>query len=91
VIDYVYVDEHADTRKGVIDMADTTKTLTPTQLATSLAGADNAAQVAKAFVRPFLRKNFARAKDAKGTSWYLTAAQVKAVKEAYAARVAGKA
>jgi len=67
------------------------KAMTPTQLAASLAGPDNAAQVAKAFVRPYLRRHFARAKDAKGTSWYLTPAQVKAIREAFKARVAGKA
>jgi hypothetical protein len=73
-------------------MATAVKTpLTPTQLATQLAGADNATQLAKAFVRPYLRRHFARAKDAKGTSWHLTAAQVKAVREAYKARQAGKA
>jgi len=91
VIESVYVDEHPDTRKEVTHMATTTKELTPTQLATQLAGADNAAQVAKAFVRPYLRRHFARAKDAKGTGWYLTPAQVKAIREAYKARVAGKA
>jgi hypothetical protein len=64
------------------------KTLTPTQLATKLAGADSSDRVAKAFVRPFLRRHFARAKDAKGTSWNLSAAQVKAVTEAYKKRQA---
>ena len=68
-----------------------TKTLTPTQLAESLAGKDSAGRIAKAFVRPYLRRHFARAKDAKGTSWNLTAAQVKAVSEAYKARVTSKA
>jgi hypothetical protein len=63
--------------------------LTPTQLAAELAGDDNATTVAKAFVRPFLRKNFTR--EVKGTAWYLTDDQVKAVREAYAARQAGKA
>lgn len=65
-----------------------TQTMTPTSLAASLAGKDNAAKVAKTFVRPYLRKNFARAKDAKGTSWTLTPAQVKAVREAYKAKTA---
>ena len=67
-------------------MATETKTMTPTQLAAKLAGADNADKVAKTFVRPFLRKNFARKDEARGTSWTLNAAQVKAVTEAWKAR-----
>jgi len=65
-----------------------TTTTTPTELAKALAGADSAERVAKAFVRPYLRRHFARAKDAKGTSWNLTPAQVKAVKEAWKKRQA---
>jgi len=61
----------------------TATTLTPTQLATKLAGADSSERVAKAFVRPYLRRHFARAKDAKGTSWNLTPAQIKAVTDAW--------
>ena len=59
------------------------KTMTPNQLATKLAGKDNADKVAKAFVRPFLRRNFSRKADAKGSSWYLTPEQVKAVTAAW--------
>jgi len=60
--------------------------MTPSELAASLAGKDSADRVAKAFVRPYLRRHFARAKDAKGTSWNLTPAQVKAVKDAWKKR-----
>ena len=60
-----------------------TTTLTPTQVAEKLAGKENAQKVAKAFVRPFLRKNYARKVEAKNTSWALTPVQVKAVIEAY--------
>lgn len=66
----------------------TSTPMTPTALAAKLAGKDEAAKVAKTFVRPYLRKHFARAKDAKGTSWNLTTAQVKAVTDAYKARKA---
>lgn len=69
-------------------MATTKTPLTPNQLASKLAGADNAAQVAKAFVRPYLRRHFARAKDQHGTSWTLTDAQVKAVTAAWKKRQA---
>ena len=72
------------TRKGVTHMT----TMTPTALATKLAGADNADRVAKAFVRPYLRRHFARAKDAKGTSWEMNPAQVKAVTAAWKKRQA---
>lgn len=65
--------------------------MTPTQLAAKLAGPENAERIAKAFVRPFLRRNFTRATEAKGTSWNLTADQIKAVTDAWKARVAGKA
>ena len=68
------------------------KPLTPTQLAAELADTGEAADataLAKSFVRPYLRKHFAR--EVKGTAWYLTDDQVKAVREAYAARQAGKA
>ena len=61
-------------------------TMTPTALATKLAGADSAERVAKAFVRPYLRRHFARAKDAKGTSWELSPAQVKAITAAWKKR-----
>jgi hypothetical protein len=66
----------------------TVKTMTPTQLATKLAGADNAEKVAKTFVRPYLRKHFARNDEARGTSWTLTNDQIKAVTDAYKARKA---
>jgi len=61
-------------------------TMTPNALAEKLAGKDAASKVAKTFVRPFLRKNFPRAKDAKGTGWTLTTAQVRKVTDAYKAR-----
>lgn len=60
--------------------------LTPTSLAAKLAGKDNAEKVAKTFVRPYLRRHFARNADQKGTSWVLTPAQVKDVTAAYKAR-----
>ena len=60
--------------------------LTPNQLAAKLAGADNAEKVGKTFVRPYLRKHFARNAESKGTSWDLTDEQVKAVTTAYKAR-----
>ena len=66
-------------RKGVTNM-------TPNQLATKLGGADNATALGKAFVRPYLRRHFARDAKAKGTSWELTPAQIKAVTAAYKAR-----
>lgn len=65
--------------------------ITPTALAEKLGGKDGAAKLAKTFVRPYLRRHFARAKDAKGTSWNLSAAQVKAITEAYKARTAKEA
>jgi hypothetical protein len=68
-------------------MADV-KTMTPTELATKLAGADNAEKVAKTFVRPYLRKHFARSSEARGTSWVCDADQIKAVTDAYKARKA---
>lgn len=70
-----------DSREEVNKMAATT--MTPTQVAEKLAGKEKAQKVAKAFVRPFLRKNYARKAEAKNTSWILTPAQVKAVTEAY--------
>lgn len=60
--------------------------MTPNQLAAKLAGADNAEKVGKTFVRPFLRRHFARKAEAKGTSWELTDDQIKAVTAAYKAR-----
>jgi len=60
--------------------------LTPNTLAAKLAGADNAEKIGKTFVRPYLRKHFARAESARGTSWTLTDEQVKAVTDAYKAR-----
>jgi hypothetical protein len=79
-------------RKEVTNMATKTpQALTPTQIASQLAGDENAAQVAKSFVRPYLRKHFTRSKEAKGTAWYLTADQVKAIRDAFKARQAGKA
>lgn len=65
-----------------------TSTMTPTQLAAKLAGADAAERVAKAFVRPYLRRHFARKPDQQGTSWNLTPDQVKAVTAAWKKRQA---
>ena len=62
--------------------------MTPTSLAAKLAGADNAEKVAKTFVRPYLRRNFTRTSEQRGTSWTLTPDQVKAVTDAYKARKA---
>ena len=67
-------------------MTASVKTMTPSQLAEKLAGKENAAKVAKTFVRPFLRKNFTRKSEAMNTSWFLTPAQVKAVTDAWKAR-----
>lgn len=60
--------------------------MTPNQLAAKLAGSDNAEKVGKTFVRPFLRKHFARNEEQKGTSWELSTEQVKAVTDAWKAR-----
>lgn len=65
-----------------------TKTMTPTELAATLAGKDQAEKVAKTFVRPYLRRHFARTSEARGTSWTLTPDQVKAISDAYKARKA---
>lgn len=67
-------------------MAAETKVLTPTQLATKLAGADSAERVAKAFIRPFLRKHYTRKPDQRGSAWNLTPDQVKAVTAAWKKR-----
>ena len=70
-------------------MSDTTvKTITPTALAEKLAGKEQAEKVAKTFVRPYLRRNFARKDEARATSWALTPEMVKAVSDAYKARKA---
>ena len=67
-------------------MATEPKTMTPTQLASELAGKDNAEKVAKTFIRPFLRRQYKRDAEAHGTSWLLDPSQVKAVKEAWSKR-----
>jgi hypothetical protein len=64
-------------------MAAEPKMVTPTQLATELAGKDNAEKVAKTFIRPFLRRQYKRDVETHGTSWFLDPSQVKAVKEAW--------
>jgi hypothetical protein len=69
-------------------MSDTIKTMTPTELATKLAGKDSAEKVAKTFIRPYLRRNFARSPEARATSWALTPEMIKAVSDAYKARKA---
>lgn len=66
-----------------------TKTqMTPKELATKLVGSDDAEKFAKTFIRPYLRKHFARNDEQRGTSWTLTEEQVKAVTDAYKARQA---
>ena len=62
--------------------------MTANELAAKLAGAENAEKVGKTFVRPFLRRNFARKAEAKGTTWELTPDMVKDVTTAYKARKA---
>lgn len=62
--------------------------MTPTELATKLAGSDNAGKVAKTFVRPYLRKHYARGANAKGTSWKLTPKQAQEITKAFKARAA---
>lgn len=64
--------------------------MTPNQLAAKLAGSDNAERLGKAFVRPFLRKHYARDASLKGSSWNLTDEQRDAIVAAYRARQAGK-
>lgn len=64
--------------------------MTPNQLAAKLAGDTNSEKVGKAFVRPFLRKHYARDTSAKGTSWNLTDEQRDAVTAAFKARQSGK-
>lgn len=65
--------------------------MTPNQLATKLVGNGDAERYGKAFVRPFLRRHFARDAQVKGTGWQLTDTQVKAVTAAHKAKQAGKA
>lgn len=65
--------------------------MTPNQLAAKLAGADQAERLGKAFVRPFLRRHYARDAALKGSSWTLTDEQVKALTAAFKARQEGKA
>jgi hypothetical protein len=62
--------------------------MTPNELAATLPGVgkENAEKVGKAFVRPYLRRHFARPAEAKGSSWTLDAEQVKAVRDAWKAR-----
>ncbi len=64
--------------------------MTPNNLAAKLAGADEADRLGKAFVRPFLRRHYARDAELKGSAWTLTDEQVAAVTSAYKARQAGK-
>lgn len=64
--------------------------MTPNQLAGKLAGDANAERIGKAFVRPFLRRHYARDASLKGSSWNLTDEQRDAVTAAYKARTAGK-
>lgn len=65
-----------------------TQPMSPTALAEKLAGKDEAAKVAKTFVRPFLRRHFARSEESRGTSWQVTPDQQKAVIDAWNARTA---
>jgi hypothetical protein len=64
--------------------------MTPNQLAAKLAGSDNAERIGKAFVRPFLRRHYARDDSLRGSSWNLTDEQIKLVTAAWKARQAGK-
>ena len=65
--------------------------MTPNQLAASLAGAENAERIGKAFVRPFLRRNYTRDASLRGTSWALTDEQRDSVTAAFKARQKGEA
>lgn len=65
-------------------------TVTPNQLAERLAGAANREKIGKTFVRPFLRKHYARDAQVKGSGWLLSDEQVAAVTSAYHARRDGK-
>lgn len=65
-------------------------TVTPNDLAAKLAGASNREKVGKTFVRPFLRRYYARDAKVKGSSWFLTDEQIAAVTAAYRARENGK-
>lgn len=65
--------------------------MTPNQLASKLAGADNAERIGKAFVRPYLRRYFTRDGSLRGTSWNLTDAQVAEVTAAWKAKQKGNA
>jgi len=65
--------------------------MTPNELAAKLAGKDSAERIGKAFVRPMLRKHYAREASLKGSSWALTDEQVAAVTAAFKARQSGKA
>lgn len=64
--------------------------MTPNTLAGSLAGTENAERIGKAFVRPYLRKNFTRDATLNGSSWNLTDAQIAEVTAAWKARQDGK-
>lgn len=61
--------------------------MTPNALAEKLAGATNRERVGKTFVRPLLRRYFPR--NVKGTSWYLSDAQVAFVTAAWKAKQKG--
>jgi len=63
--------------------------MTPNTLAAKLVGSDNAERIGKAFVRPFLRKHYARDGSLKGSSWNLTDEQVALVMAAWKARQKG--
>ncbi len=64
--------------------------MTPNQLAAKLAGRDDSERIGKAFVRPFLRRHYARDDSLKGSSWTLTDEQTAAVTAAYRAHQNGK-
>jgi hypothetical protein len=64
--------------------------MTPNQLAATLAGTENAERVGKAFVRPFLRRNYTRDNALKGSSWDLSDEQIALVTSAWKAKQAGK-
>ena len=65
--------------------------MTPNQLAAKLAGTDHAERIGKAFVRPYLRRNFTRDGALRGTSWDLSDSQIAEVTAAWKAKQKGSA
>lgn len=65
--------------------------MTPNQLAAKQVGKDSADAHAKRFIRPFLRRHYAREAALSGSSWTLSKEQVAALDAAHKARQSGKA